>query len=289
MATIAMSLLKTKIYLKKIKNLKMRKLIILLAAIFTVFTACEKSTTSIPIMPSPIETITTRIDVGGYELHTQTRGQGKHTIVFEAGAGDDSSVWTDSGIFEEIAKDNQAIIYNRAGYTLSDAATNDVPRDINQLAKELHKVITELAKKEKVILVGHSLGGPIIRAYTRDYPEKVEGLFFVDPSHADVENATNLQEMENELVPYLTSIGEFGLAKELEQLVENYNILINLPNLPILPITVLTSMKLVDEEDTAESNKNGSMPMLRLERRQLTSIILQQIALVMPFIQKTLI
>lgn len=231
----------------------MRKLILLLAVVFTVFTAftaCKKSTT-----PIPLETITNRIDVGGYELHTQTRGQGKHTIVFEAGAGDDSSVWTDSGIFEEMAKDNQVIIYDRAGYATSDLATNNVPRDINQLAKELNEVITELATNDKVILVGHSLGGPIIRAYTRDYPEKVAGLFFVDPSHEDVENAADLQEMENELVPYLTSIGELGIAQELEQLVENLDILINLPKLPRLPISVLTSMKLVDEEDTAESKQ----------------------------------
>ncbi len=231
----------------------MRKVIILLAVMFTVFTACEKSTTSIPLMPSPIETITTRIDVGGYALHTQTRGQGKHTIVFEAGAGDDSSVWTDSGIFEEMAKDNQVIIYNRAGYTLSDAATNDVPRDINQLAKELNEVITQLAKSDKVILVGHSLGGPIIRAYTRDYPEKITGLFFVDPSHEDVENAADLQEMEDELIPYLTSIGQLGLVKELEQLTENYEIMINLPELPAIPVSVMTSTKLGDDYDeTAE-------------------------------------
>lgn len=170
----------------------MRKLFFLLAVTLTVFTAFEKSMTSIPIMPSPIETITTRIDVGGYELHTQTRGLGKHTIVFEAGAGDNSNVWTNSGIFEEMAKDNQVIIYDRAGYATSDLATNDVPRDINQLAKELHEVITQLATQKEVILVGHSLGGPIIRAYTRDHPEKVEGLFFIDPSHEDVENAADL-------------------------------------------------------------------------------------------------
>lgn len=233
----------------------MRKLLFLLTVLITFFISCEKSITTIPIeAPIPLETITTRIDIGGYELHTQTRGQGKHTLVFEAGAGDNSSVWIDSGIFEEMAKDNQVIIYNRAGYPPSDLATNEVPRDINQLAKELDKVITELAKNDKVILVGHSLGGPIIRAYTKAYPQKVEALFFVDPSHEDVEDADDLQEMEDELIPYLTSIGQFGLVKELEQLTENYDILINLPNLPAIPITVLTSLKL-DEEETAEDKE----------------------------------
>jgi len=222
----------------------------LLMGMFTVFIACDKSITSLPA-PLPIETITSRIDVGGYELHTQTRGQGKHTIIFESGAGDDSSVWTDSGIFEEIAKDNQAIVYNRAGYAPSDAATSDEPRDINQLAKELHEVITEVAKQDQVILVGHSLGGPIIRAYTKAYPQKVAGLFFVDPSHEDVEDAADLQEMEEEMVPFLTSIGQFHIAQELEQLVENLEILNELPNLPSIPVTVLTSMK-VSEEETIE-------------------------------------
>jgi len=228
----------------------MRRSLILLTILVTLFTACEKSST-----PIILETITTRIDVGGYELHTQTRGQGTHTIIFEAGAGDDSSVWTNSGIFEEMAKDNQVIVYNRAGYAPSDAATNDTPRDINQLAKELHEVITQLASQDRVILVGHSLGGPIIRAYTKAYPRKVACLFFVDPSHEDVEDAVQLQEMEDELIPILTSAGLVHVVKELEQLVENYDILKGLPNLPVLPVTVLTSLKL-DEEETAEYKQN---------------------------------
>lgn len=37
--------------------------------------------------------------------------------------------------------------------------------------------------QEPYILVGHSMGGFIIRKFQQSYPDKVKGLVLVDPSH----------------------------------------------------------------------------------------------------------
>ncbi len=46
----------------------------------------------------------------------------------------------------------------------------------------LHPVIQQNRYKAKVYMMGHSYGGPVIARYAMDYPEEVDGLFFIAPS-----------------------------------------------------------------------------------------------------------
>ncbi len=69
------------------------------------------------------------------------------------------------------------VIYDRAGIGKSETGPN--PRNIERLSAELDSVINNF----KVILVGHSLGGLIIRDYAIKNPEKTGTMLFVDPTH----------------------------------------------------------------------------------------------------------
>lgn len=224
--------------------MKFYKIIFSLFFLGIIFTSCKKDKPIVePITPAFEGT--KMVDVGGHKLFTETKGEGNHTIIFESGLGADSDDWRGE-IFNTVTNSNQAIIYNRAGYDPSENAGND-PRDVIQLAEELHKVITELSQNEKVILVGHSLGGVIIRYYAHQYPEKVEGLLFVDPSHEDELDLSEFQNEVNNLFQFLLSQGQTEVAKEVKELYENALILKALPNLPNVPVQVLTSMKLEDD------------------------------------------
>lgn len=194
---------------------------------------------------------TIQLDAGGYDLFVLSSGKGNQTIVLESGLGDDLSVWLESGIAEEFVESSQVIIYNRAGYSPSEFS-EDVPRNLNELTNDLTKVISAVSQNEKVILVGHSLGGAIIRNYAIQFPDKVEGLLFVDTSHEDLEDRDALQIMIDESVPQLEQAGQLATASEIAQLVDTYDILIALPDLPDLPVHVLTSMALEDENDMME-------------------------------------
>jgi pimeloyl-ACP methyl ester carboxylesterase len=62
----------------------------------------------------------------------------------------------------------------------SDEASE--PRSIDRLAADLAALIEAAAIEAPVVLVGHSLGGLIVRRFAERHPAKVAGLVLVDPS-----------------------------------------------------------------------------------------------------------
>ncbi len=123
-----------------------------------------------------------RIDVGGYQLHINTRGTGSPTVVMEYGLGGLSPIW--SLVQSEIAKFTRVCTYDRAGYGWSDPSPH--PRTSQYMAQELHTLLTNAGIEGPYILVGHSLGGLNVRQFASQYPENVLGLVLVDGVPANV-------------------------------------------------------------------------------------------------------
>lgn len=218
-------------------------------------TGCQKDDPidDLPIVEVPVEpqgyidTIM-MVNVGGYDLYTETKGEGLSTIVFENGLGGALDTWKE-GVYNGLNDSHQLIIYNRGNISPSESTPDGTSRNINQLAKELKVVVDSLSQNEKVILVGHSLGGPIIRAFVNQFPEKVEAMLFVDPAHEGEYTETSIVEFQDSLLTNVVpDIPEMrGVRKEMESLVENWMIMSDLPNLPNIPVTVLTAMSLIDD------------------------------------------
>jgi pimeloyl-ACP methyl ester carboxylesterase len=53
------------------------------------------------------------------------------------------------------------------------------------VADDLHAALSKAGEQPPFVMVGHSLGGPYIMAYTRDYGADVAGLVMVDASHPE--------------------------------------------------------------------------------------------------------
>ncbi|WP_296383854.1 alpha/beta hydrolase [Winogradskyella sp.] len=202
---------------------------------------------------TPTPTPSNMVNVGDYNLYTESFGEGNHTLVFESGLGDNYESWYQ---LLDLSETNQVIAYNRAGYEPSEVAIND--RNVIQLAEELHQVILSKSQNDRVILVGHSWGGKVIRYYAVQHPEMVEALLFVDPSHEGYGVVT--QQYEDNLVENLNNNGLFHVAKEAEQMLEDFQILNELPNLPDVPTIVLTSTRdRIGEDKTNWSNAHATL------------------------------
>ncbi|MBS1681180.1 MAG: alpha/beta fold hydrolase [Bacteroidetes bacterium] len=115
--------------------------------------------------------------VEGSKMHYQTSGTGSATVVFESGHGDNLNTW--NSVFSETAKFAKAVRYDREGYGLSETITQ--PTSYRQIAARLHELLQKANINSPYILVGHSLGGALIRAYAKLYPTEVAGFVFVDP------------------------------------------------------------------------------------------------------------
>ncbi|MHB9027880.1 MAG: alpha/beta fold hydrolase [Candidatus Latescibacterota bacterium] len=123
------------------------------------------------------------INVGGYKLHLRCMGEGDPTVILEAGAGGFTSTW--SLVQPEVAGFTHVCSYDRAGHAWSDSPPDGLPRTVKQLSTELRILLIQAKIKPPYILVGHSLGGFIVRLYAARYPDDVAGMVLVDPSHED--------------------------------------------------------------------------------------------------------
>jgi pimeloyl-ACP methyl ester carboxylesterase len=125
------------------------------------------------------------VDIGGLRLNLDCSGTsspGGPTVILESGAGIPAYGW--HLVQPEIAKFAHVCSYDRAGYGWSDRPVQ-MPRTSLQEVRELHALLRNAAVPPPYILVGHSLGGYLIRVYNGQYPNEVAGAVFVDSSHED--------------------------------------------------------------------------------------------------------
>lgn len=134
----------------------------------------------LPASPTP-EQIVGAFDIGGRSLYILCMGTGSPTILLESGWGTNYGYW--SKVMLEISKTTRVCAYDRAGMGQSDPAP--APRTARDLMMDLHALLTEAHVPGPYVLVGHSLGGYIVRLYADEYPEEVIGMVLVDSSHPD--------------------------------------------------------------------------------------------------------
>jgi pimeloyl-ACP methyl ester carboxylesterase len=79
--------------------------------------------------------------------------------------------------------DTRVCSYDRAGILWSEPGPE--PRDAKRIAEELHSLLTAASVAPPYVMVGHSLGGLLIRVYEQHFPGDVAGIVLVDSSHPE--------------------------------------------------------------------------------------------------------
>jgi pimeloyl-ACP methyl ester carboxylesterase len=121
------------------------------------------------------------VDVGGHRLHINCQGQGGPTVVMESGNGNFSLNW--GKVPREVAKFTRVCTYDRAGLGWSDRSLQ--PRTAHNLVEDLHTLLEQSGVEPPYVLVGHSLGGMLMRLYAHEHPDQVAGMVLVDSSHEE--------------------------------------------------------------------------------------------------------
>ena len=114
--------------------------------------------------------------VDGLAIHSSTTGNGTATVIFIHGWTCDSSSWTAQ--VPAFAKKYRVITLDLPGHGKS-ASPKDGKLSMDLFARAV-EAVREEAKADRVVLVGHSMGAPVIRQYARMYPQHVAGLVAVD-------------------------------------------------------------------------------------------------------------
>jgi pimeloyl-ACP methyl ester carboxylesterase len=117
------------------------------------------------------------IEIAGRNWHLIDRGASSPAVIFESGISATCLNW--SQVSAEVAGFARASSYDRAWLGWSDPAES--PRTTSAIVDELHTLLEAARFTPPFILVGHSFGGMLVRAYAAKYPGHAAGLVLVDP------------------------------------------------------------------------------------------------------------
>lgn len=134
--------------------------------------------------PPPFAAPGRLIDIGGWKLHLDCTGEkrpSRPTAILEAGIGDFSVEW--SLVQPRIASFARVCSYDRAGDGWSELGP--FPRTYAQIVYELHTLLERAGERGPLVLVGHSYGGWLVRAYQSTYPTEVAGLVLLEGGSDD--------------------------------------------------------------------------------------------------------
>lgn len=121
------------------------------------------------------------VTIDGNKLAYSCEGKGDKTVLLIEGMGLDVHK-SFKNIYHNYQADGyQICMYDRAGVGASSFAKPRV-RPVKELADELNGLVAA-NHWDHLILVAHSFGGLVARAYTHYYPSKVDGMLFADSAH----------------------------------------------------------------------------------------------------------
>jgi len=123
-----------------------------------------------------------RIKVLGREINYAEIGNDSLPVAFFV-HGSPGSWSAFSGFMKDdnLLKKVKMVSVDRAGFGYSDLGNGE--KSLEKQAAYLKPIVAKYKQKgKKLILIGHSLGGPMLARMAIDYPELIDNLIFVAPS-----------------------------------------------------------------------------------------------------------
>ena len=209
-------------------------------------------------------------EVDGSKMHLNCSGKGAPTVVFESGLGDDSTSWSD--IHPEIAKTTRVCSYDRVGRLWSDGS-NEAVTAVGTAAR-LHGLLNIASVAPPYVVVGHSLGGPLVMVFADQYPRDVVGAVLVDSAHPDqfkryppeVDELNNIDGWDRVLFTIKAETGLMRLSMSGVYDGISYEDLASVKYRPQSMPAIFAEMDALDQmiADAGETTVFGEMPLIIL-------------------------
>jgi pimeloyl-ACP methyl ester carboxylesterase len=142
--------------------------------------------------------------VDGCALHLLEQGSGVPAVILESGIAASSLSWRP--VTPLVKSFATVVSYDRAGLGWSGPCAR--PRTLEQITSELGALLERAGIDVPYVLVGHSFGGLVIRAFAHRWPERVAGLVLVDP--VSIESWSNCSETDRRRLAFGARLSRRG-------------------------------------------------------------------------------
>lgn len=149
----------------------------------------------------------------GRTIYMECRGSGTPTVVLVSGLGERADNWmhlpdpgsANRAVYPAVAGFSRVCAYDRPGTATATATGFELSRStpvqqlatVNDSAADLNLLLTASGETGPYVLVGHSLGGPIIRLYAAGHPDNVAALVLNDGLSEDLGDGLTPEQLTN--------------------------------------------------------------------------------------------
>ena len=185
------------------------------------------------------------VKINGYDVEYEIVGEGKHTVLLEAGGSAGLSDW--DAIFQKLTKQAKIIRYSRIGNGGSEKIKKNYSSE--EYAQEANLVLDALNIKESVVYIAHSYGAYVARRFASMYPERVSALMLIEPASehdVDIMRKIDLSKAEKEIAQIKLDDLINGMSNQYLDFWSKRP-LPDYPQIPDIPVTVIASTKKYDE------------------------------------------
>ena len=120
-----------------------------------------------------------KVHINEGTINVSRTGDAGPTIVLLSGLGTPAPVLDFAPLVREL-RGFRTVVVEGFGYGYSDMAAR--PRTVENIAEELHEVLSKLGISAPYILAGHSIGGYSTLYYANKYPAEVSAVIGIDPT-----------------------------------------------------------------------------------------------------------
>jgi pimeloyl-ACP methyl ester carboxylesterase len=152
----------------------------------------------------------------GAKVHYESYGKGEEAVVFIHGWTCDLTFWRGQApLYEK----RRALLIDLPGHGQSEAPKGEY--SMERFARAIDAVMRD-AGVSKGVLVGHSMGGPVVLSFLRLFPAKTSGLVLVDafvppPPKSAEDDAKSKAQME----PFLAGFEKPDYKQTMAKMIES--------------------------------------------------------------------
>ncbi len=128
------------------------------------------------LLATCLSTALSAATVDGIKIHSSTAGKGPRTVILVHGWTCDETTW--NAQVGELSKEYRVITLDLPGHGQS-GSPKDSKFSMDLFARAVEAVRKD-SKADRVVVVGHSMGTPVVIQYARLYPQHTAALVFVD-------------------------------------------------------------------------------------------------------------
>jgi pimeloyl-ACP methyl ester carboxylesterase len=141
--------------------------------------ACPENETKLGVGAKKLTTLEITALVNGHRLYGLLSGEGKPTVILDAGMGSSSGDWLK--IQPVVASFTRVFSYDRAGLGRSEKAP--IPRTCKDFVSDLRIFLSAANLHPPYILIAHSWSGINARWFASQYPDEIVGMVLIDAVH----------------------------------------------------------------------------------------------------------